>query len=119
MGRIAGDDDGRGMAGRLEQSLGEGEGKVHAAMAFRVTGEPAGMQRDTVPGQALLERHRRVVVLAGTVFCILLQDGEYAGRRLVPGFAGGDGAHADPHAVAVDGGELFRQVDEDQQRALR
>jgi len=38
------------MAGRLEQSLGEG--KMQAAMAFRATGKSAGMQRHSVPGQS-------------------------------------------------------------------
>ena len=81
-----------------------------------ITRQSTRVQCDAAPGQALHVGHGRVVVDVGEVILVLLQDGEHAGRRLVPLLAGAHRAHAGEHAIAVHVGELFVDAHDQQQR---
>ena len=126
IGRIGG--DGAGATRHDHRHAGGGDGEqflrklqrqMDAAMAFGVAGQPAGVQRDTVPGQPFLKFHRRVVVEARMMVGILLQDGEHAGGRFMAGLAGRNRRHANANAVAVNGSRLARQIDHDDNRPGR
>ena len=92
---------------------------MHATVGVRVARQVAGVERDARPGEALGERHRRVVVQARVVVGVFLQDREHAGRRLVPGAAGGASRDPDPDAVAIHIDELIGERDDDRHRPRR
>ena len=79
-------------------------------MGGRIARKSAAVQRDAVPGQALHERHGRVVVQVGAVVRFLLQDCIDARRCLVPGPTGRHRGDADRYAVAVHRRSLRPEV---------
>ncbi len=87
----------------VEDLLGEIERHAHAAVRGRVAGQRAAVQRDTVPGDAQHVRHPGIVVHAGVVILVLLDDGEDAGGRLASGRAGRYRGAQDPAVGVIEG----------------
>src|SRR5580658_6391055 len=87
-----------------EKLLRKGVGKVNASVALWIAGQATSVEGHTIPGEALLEGHGRVVVLLRSVAGVLLEDGEDAGWGFMSGLTRGDGADCDAHSVAVDRG---------------
>src|SRR5436190_10653208 len=77
-----------------------------------ITGQAAHMKRNSLPGEPLRIRHRRVIG-ARHMSLEFLQNGENADRRGMAGLARRAGRNADQDAVAVDEYELLGNGDDD------
>ncbi len=88
-------------------------------MGGGVAGQVAGVHGNAAPGEALHVGHFGSFVDTGLVVNMALQDGEYAGRGIVAGFASADSGAGDVYAVAIDVNHLVIDTDDDQQRAAR
>ncbi|MNO57548.1 hypothetical protein D3C76_480880 [compost metagenome] len=115
---VGDDHRGAGEAGDLVELPGERHRQADAAVGGGIAGQPAGMQGDAVPGQALHVGHGGVVVQVGAVLDLLLQDGEHAGRGFLALLAGADRGDADGDAVAVDEDALLAEAYHQRDRAL-
>ena len=74
------------------------------------------MDGHAAPGQSFHVGHGRLVVGAGMMYHVLLQDGEHSCGCLVSLLARGNGRAADAHAVAVDVERLFAKTHDDGHR---
>ena len=81
-------------------------------MAGGMAGEIAGMHGDAAPCQALHVGHWRVVVGAGVVGVIFLQDREDTGGSFMAFSAGADRSATDEDTVSIDASRLQWQADE-------
>ena len=79
----------------------------------------AFVQRDTRPGDALHEGHRRAAIDVRVVQTVLLNDAENADRRGMPGHAGCDQRFRHFGSVAVKVQLLLIDGNDDLQRPLR
>jgi hypothetical protein len=86
----------------IEQLLGKVVGHPHAAVRGRIPGQRPAVQRDAAPGDALHVRHPGIVIEAGVVVLVLLDDGEDASRRLASRGAGRHRRAQDPALGVVE-----------------
>ena len=77
------------------------------------------MHRDTRPGDALHERHRRTAIDVGVVHLVLLDDAEHAHRRRMPLHARRHRAFGEEAVGIVDPDLLLVDRDRDDQGSLR
>ena len=112
-------DDARAHLGPVPHLGGEGHRHADAAMRCRIARQDSGMHRDTRPGDALHERHRRAAVDVGVVHLVLLDDAEHTHRGRVTLHAGRDRAFGEQTVGVVDPDPLLLDRDVDDQRPLR
>ena len=70
-----------------EQQFRKFQRQMDTAVAFGIAGQTAGMERNTVPCEPLLIRHRCIVVLGRMMSRVFLQNDENAGGRFVAGLS--------------------------------
>ena len=72
----------------VEQLLGKAVGHADAAVRGRIAGQWPAVQCDAIPGDALHVRHPSIVIHAGVMVLVLLEDGKDPGGRFASPDAG-------------------------------
>src|SRR4030095_5338005 len=105
--------------GLAEKQLREIKWHADAAVARRITGESAGVHRDTGPSQSLHVRHRRVVVFLRVMLLLLLKNAKDAARGSVSFRAGTHRRAANEDAVPIHVHGLLGNANEDHEGTAR
>ena len=85
-------------------------------MGRRISRQRAAVERDARPGDALHVGHVRIVIKVRVVLCLLLNDAEYAGRRLASFLAARHRGPQDPASSVIDGDPLVAQRNDSHDR---
>src|SRR5262249_51753810 len=85
-------------------------------MGRRISRQRAAVERDARPGDGLHVGHVRIVIKVRVVLCLLLNDAEYAGRRLASFLAARHRGPQDPASSVIDGDSLVAQRNDSHDR---